>query len=357
MFLLILAVFGVLGIVSSPKAVSDTERRPLAQMPDYSKEALLNGRYFSGLETYTVDQFPFRDTFRRLKAVVNSDILQRSDNNGYYQVDGYLAKLDYPVNEKSVDHAAERMALIYESYLKNGDHNVIYTVIPDKNYFLARPNGYPAMDYASLVEQMENALGQDMTYVDIFDALQREDYYKTDTHWRQECLDEVVSRLAGALAISEKLTGEYEMRELTPFYGVYSGQSALFSEGESLFYLTNETLENCTVYNAETNAYGTIYDLERFTGQDPYEVFLSGSQAILIIDNPANTSGKKLVIFRDSFGSSLAPLLVEAYSQVILVDIRYVGSSFLDRFLTLEGDEDVLFAYSTLILNSSSTMK
>ena len=352
-----MGTLSILGVTNKPEAVSDTERRPLAQLPEFSLQELMNGRYFSRLETYTVDQYPFRDWFRRLKAFANAEIFKRGDNNGYYQSEGYLAKLDYPLNEASIAHAAERMQYIYDSYLKDGEHNVIFSVIPDKNYFLAQKNGYPFMDYDALVEQLRDRLDEDMTYVDIFDALRIEDYYKTDTHWRQECLGEVVNRLADALGVSDKLPGEYTARERYPFYGVYSGQSALSSQPETLRYLTNAALDNCIVYNAETGDTGGIYDLDRFEGQDAYEIFLSGSQAVLTIDNPANTSGDCLVVFRDSFGSSLTPLLVEAYSQVVVVDIRYVSSRYLDRFISLSGEEDVLFLYSTLVLNSSAALK
>ena len=356
-FLLTVSTLSLLGLAREPVVVSDTERRPLAQLPEFSREELLNGRYFSRLETYTVDQYPFRDGFRKFKAFVNSKIFNRGDNNGYYQSEGYLSKLDYPLNEASVAHAADRMQYIYDTYLKGGNHNIIYSVIPDKNYFLAEKSGYPSLNYHALVGQLQEELGQNMTYVDIFDALQIEDYYKTDTHWRQECLSEVVDRLAAALGVSDKLSDAYTVRELYPFYGVYSGQSALQNKPETIRYLSNSVLDNCIVNNAETGETGGVYDLDRFEGQDPYEIFLSGSQAILTIDNPANTSSDRLIVFRDSFGSSLTPLLVEAYSQVVVVDIRYVSSRFLNRFITLTGEEDVLFLYSTLVLNSSSALK
>lgn len=86
-------------------------------------------------------------------------------------------------------------------------------------------------------------------------------------------------------------------------------------------------------------------------------MFLSGSVSLLRIENPQNTSGRRLVIFRDSFGSSIAPLLVEGYSSVTLVDIRYprlqpAGGGFVD----FTGC-DVLFLYSAGVLNNSSTLK
>jgi len=326
-------------------------------MPEYSADKLLSGNYFSSFESYTVDQFPLRDSFRSLKAFIQMNLLGRNDNNGYYQADGYLAKTDYPLNENSLAHATNRIQFLYEKYFKDGNHNVFYSVIPDKNYFLAEKTGRPAMDYSKLIQTLNDGLDEYMTYVDILQALTIDDYYKTDTHWSQDRLGKVVQVLGSAMGIQDKLSGEYTVRELYPFYGVYSGQSALPCEPETIRYLTNKVLENCTVYNTETGKTGNIYDLDRFDSQDPYEIFLSGSQAILTIKNPANTSGDRLILFRDSFGSSIAPLLVEAYSEVVLVDIRYVNSAFLDRFLELNGDEDVLFLYSTLVLNSSSAMK
>ena len=350
-------VLSLLCLTHESIAVSDSERRPLAQMPEYSADKLLSGNFFPGFESYTVDQFPLRDSFRALKAFVQTNILGRNDNNGYFKVDDYLAKTDYPLNKDSIDHAADRMQFIYDKLLKGGNHKVLYSVIPDKSYFLAQANGYPSMDYEALLQALRDQLGDDMTYVDIFGQLGIEDYYKTDTHWSQDRLSGVADTLGSALDIQDRLSGEYTTKKLSPFYGVYSGQSALPCDPEEIRYLTNDILENCIVHNAETGTTGKIYDLERFNGQDPYEIFLSGSQAILTIENPANTSGDRLILFRDSFGSSLAPLLVEAYSEVVLVDIRYVSSAFLDRFLELTGDEDILFLYSTLVLNSSSAMK
>ena len=50
------------------------------------------------------------------------------------------------------------------------------------------------------------------------------------------------------------------------------------------------------------------------------------------------------------------PLLAEGYSKITLVDIRYMQSGLLERFLEFE-DQDVLFLYSTSVLNHSETLK
>ena len=65
---------------------------------------------------------------------------------------------------------------------------------------------------------------------------------------------------------------------------------------------------------------------------------------------------KELILFRDSFGSSIAPLLVEGYSKITIVDIRYVQSEYLGNFIKFE-DQDVLFLYSTMLLNNSLALR
>jgi len=61
-------------------------------------------------------------------------------------------------------------------------------------------------------------------------------------------------------------------------------------------------------------------------------------------------------VVRDSFASSLIPLFTEAYRKITLVDIRYMRSKEIEKYIELK-DQEVLFLYSTLILNNSSTLK
>jgi len=77
---------------------------------------------------------------------------------------------------------------------------------------------------------------------------------------------------------------------------------------------------------------------------------------MLTIDNPHGKADRELIVFRDSFGSSMVPLLIRDYSKVTLVDTRYISSDLLDQFVDFHG-QDVLFLYSSLILNSSSAIK
>ena len=165
----------------------------------------------------------------------------------------------------------------------------------------------------------------------------------------------VASQLAEAMGV--KLSEKYDtVTADAPFYGVYCGQSALPLAPDMLRYLTSETLLGCTVYDYETDSTGPVYDLPALEGEDPYSVFLSGSKSLLTITNPSADTDRELVIFRDSFASSLAPLLTSAYAKITLVDIRYVQPERLGRWLTFDS-QDVLFLYSVSVLNHSETLK
>lgn len=341
---------------SPAKETSEAERRPLDQMPQLTAQSLLNGKFMTEFDSYSLDQFPLRDSFRQLKSLFHYYALQQSDNNDIYVTDGHAAKLEYPLNRDSLEHALEKFNFVYETYLKDTGSTAFMTVVPDKGYYLAEKNGYLAMDYDTMFAVMKEGMPW-ATYVDITDCLNYDSYYRTDTHWRQEHLLAAAQKLCSTMGVTAPKAEDFTQTALErPFYGVYYGQAALPMDPETLYILESELLNQCTVYDYESSSYTDVYNREKLTSKDLYDVFLSGSRSLLTIENPNATTDRELVVFRDSFGSSIVPLLVQDYASVTLVDIRYLSSQMLGRFMDFHG-QDVLFLYSTLVLNNSSTIK
>ncbi len=348
--------FGAWAAVKPADALSLSERRSLAQRPSVSVSAVLSGKFMSDFGDYALDQFPLRDEWRTLKALTSRYLYRQKDNNGVYLADGHAAKLDYPLNGDSVAHAAGRFRYLYENFIADTDAKVYLSVIPDKNYFLAAANGYPAIDYEALVEELRGQTGF-ARYIDLFPLLSLDDYYRTDSHWRQERLPAVAAHLAREMGVT--LADEYAEQVLDrPYYGVYYGYAALPMQPDELRYLTNETLEGCTVYNYETGKSGPIYMTENDTlnSTSLYSLFLSGSVSLLTVKNPNAETDRELIVFRDSFASALAPLLAEGYAKITLADIRYLPAAQMGKLLDFSGS-DVLFLYSTSVLNNSGTLK
>ena len=352
-FSLILAGGCLLPIFLPKETYSDSERRYLASAPKLSAYAVWSGHFMSDFEAYAADAFLARDSFRTLKAYTAAGIFGRQDNNGIYAAKGYLSAVEYPLDEASLSRAADRFRYICEKYLTEG--NKIYlSIIPDKNCFLAKESGHLSMDYADFEKRMEDSCAF-AEYISISDLLERDDYYKTDTHWRQERITDVAARLLQSMGAEEGQ--KYEQHLLNRhFYGVYYGQAALPHTPDTLYYLTGEAIDSCMVYDLQNQKKGSIYDEERAAGKDPYEFFLSGPLSLITMENPKTPEGKELVMFRDSFGSSIAPLLIGGYSKITLVDIRYIHPDVLEQFVDFK-ECDVLFLYSTLVLNHSDTLK
>lgn len=342
------------GILKPNDAESASERRLLASFPAVNGESVFSGSFMTDFEKYTLDQFPLRDQFRTVKSVAAFYILGQKDNNDIYIKDGFASKLEYPLNTDSIEYATSRFNFIYDRYMADKDMKVYLSLIPDKNYFMAQKNGYPSIDYEKFIAEMRDHMDF-AQYIGITHLLELSDYYRTDTHWRQEKITDVAQYLAAEMGTS--VSAEYNVNQVdTPFYGVYYGQSALPLPYDNLYYLDNAILKDCKVYDFETSKYIPIYDMEKTQGNDPYEMFLSGSKSLLAIENPNAGTDKELIVFRDSFGSSIVPLLAEGYAKIILVDIRYISPNMLDKFIEFT-NQDVLFLYSTSVLNNSITIK
>ncbi len=349
-FMFAIIIMFVINITKETTKISLSERRKLQQFPDFSVENLLDGTFFENFEKYTMDQFIQREAFRSLKTNMEIHVLKKKDSNNIYKYDNKLIEQIYPLNEKSVVNIANKMNNINTRYL-NETNRVYYTIVPDKNYFVN--NGNLKLDYNKLQDILSSNLKW-ATYINIFDCLDLSCYYATDSHWKQEKLQNVVKRISNSINL--KIEETYEENKVTDFNGVYAGQFPIKSESDEIIVLTNDIIENCIVYNQETNQKTKIYNMEKINSPDKYDIYLSGATPLLTIENPNGTSNKELVVFRDSYGSSLIPLLVEAYNKITIIDTRYISPKILGEYVEFK-DKDILFVYSTLLINNSTSLK
>lgn len=345
----------ILNIAHEDLLISKSERRYLKSFPEFTMESLLDGTFATNFESYALDQFAYREFFRSLRAKSDLSVLHKKDVNDLFLYNGTLIKLEYPYNEKNVIHFNDYIEKIKLNYLMNA--NVYLTIIPDKAFFVKDSN-YPKVDYDALELLVTSSLDE-IDYIDIFDALSLEDYYKTDTHWKQEKLPPIANIIASHMGIEKDFTAiDYTENIFTDFYGVYHGQSALNLPPEQLTYLTSDAMLNVSIKNYQylDNNDLAIYETSLLNSMDPYDVFLSGASPLIEITNHKSSTDKELLLFRDSFASSFAPLLLNYYGKITLIDTRYVSYQSLDQFVDFN-NQDVLFMYSTMIINNSQTLK
>ncbi|MBQ3010869.1 MAG: hypothetical protein IJD81_06725, partial [Oscillospiraceae bacterium] len=187
-FVLMIFLFAAAHLLLPDRDVSVSERRPLDQFPKFTFQSVMNGSFGDKLEEYLLDQFPLRDELRSLKAMWHFDVYGQYDNNGIYLIGDHVLKLDSVLKEEEVNALIFNTNKVYESYLQG--MNVSFALIPDKNYFAAAENGYPALDYGQMQSLLQNGLNSNISYLGMnpFADLTLDDYYRTDLHWKQESL-------------------------------------------------------------------------------------------------------------------------------------------------------------------------
>ena len=369
-FLLALVCVPVAAFLLPDQAVSKTERRKLAKKPVFTVAAFGDGTYMEQLETYFSEQFPVRDGLRTVKAEMETALLGKADTHGYFKVEDGIYHLEAELNEKNVGRVADSIDKLCTEQFQNADCYV--AVIPDKNYYLAAQcedagcenekwkgsilKHYPTLDYARLDEMIQAEIPSAQK-ISLYDKLHLKDYYRTDLHWKQEKITDVVDTLVQSMGQQTNTISDGWQIATEDFVGAYGAASALKTTPDTVIYRTDASIERMQVYDYERKQYVSVYAPEKIGGMDDYDFYLWGARALLTIQNPECHNGKKLLLFRDSFGSSIAPLLAEHYEEVTLVDLRYVSAS---HALELLGDteyQDVLFLYSAPILNHGDSLR
>lgn len=359
-FLIVIVGLAVTGLLLPDKDYSTNERRGLATLPQMDiKKFMTYGNSLSftdEFEKYTEDQFPFREQFRAINSASSLYLLGKSENNDICYKDGHIVSLSYSMDMESINYSLDRIGYINDTYLSDSD--VYFAIIPEKNYYMSAKVDVLTYDYDEFINIFKERTGEYATFIDLRDHLSLRNYYYTDSHWRQETLMELTDYMLYEMtgndwAHSTHNTILCENLFTDSFAGVYYGQLALPVGKDNLIYMDGHYVNNLVAYcyDSGTAEEINIYDMKRGEGKDPYELFLTGSRALITVENP-EIKGQELIIFRDSYGSSIAPLLAAGYSKVTLIDIRYINPAMLGKFVDFEG-KDVLFLYSTQVLNNS----
>lgn len=359
MVLMLVAIWFAISVwawVIPSSEMSDAERRPLAQFPKLSVQNVLDGKFATEFETYTLDQFPLRDTWRTAKALFHTNILLQRDNNGIYVWGDSAAKMETEVNTASVEHAQKHFTSIYDKYIKDSDCKVYFSIVPDKHYYMAQSSGHIAMDYPTIFKAFENL--EWCEYIDLTKYMSSDIYYRTDTHWAQENILPLAQGLCLFMNTDVMPNdSEFAVKVMhRPFYGVYYGQASLPIEPDTMNVLVSKYTDAAIVTDFETGKKLPVYNDEDLDNKDMYDYYLGGAKAILTIESPEAKTDRELILFRDSFGSSITPLMLESYKKITLVDTRYVHSSMLGNIIDFN-NQDVLFLYSTSVLNNSFALK
>lgn len=271
------------------------------------------------------------------------------DQKGMMNIDGMYVRAPKPLDESSLTRFCEKLKTLKADYLASAS-SVKLAVIPDKSYYVKdKTDSY--LDHGAMMASIGKSLdGWDV--IDLEGSLSIDSYYTTDPHWRQERILPVARLIASSYGFQ---TGEFTQQSHDGFIGDYKRD---IGDGvsEKIVWLESEQTKGAAVDNFQHPEYKSVYEPSLLSTISPYDIFLGGPSPLVTITNPQVTNDKHLVLFCDSYGSSLAPLLLEGYSKITLVDLRYMVSSLLPEHVSFD-NADVLFIYSAELVNNSALLR
>ena len=347
-------IFGVslLNLLNPSDELSTLERRDLAQFPTITTQRVLDGDVTDDVALYLQDQAAFRDQLRFVKSFVERQLFRKDENNGVYVVDNRIYDKFFGIEHRLIDRAAERLNDIAASI----DPSEVYlAVIPTKAQMLDRDR-YLLSNQAEIADTLTAAI--DATYVDLMGLAvpgNEHLYYATDPHWTTAGAIDAYRTLARAMGYEPILGYQLEVAT-TSYIGSEYGRAASWRIPRDTIHVAhNETLDAMSICRfatlEDTDCYDSVYVELSDDSMDLYDMFLGGLAPIIVITNPQAPAGTELVIFKDSYAHAVAPFLAQHFSQVTLVDLRYVQRQLILDNVNFEG-ATTLFLYSTSVLNT-----
>ena len=347
LFAVFLGAFFVGNILYPDQVFSPQENRYLQTAPPLTLSSLFKGEFTSKAEKYGSDQFIFRDQWISWKARL--ELLQgKKSNNGIF----LCAEEQLLEPFRAPDEAVLDQKLGYiETLAENVPVPVTLALIPSaaEIYREKLPSGVINDSQADVLRYI--AENSPVETVDIISSLSshRDEYifYRTDHHWTTLGAFYGYQALAEALQLTAHDDSFYSPQTVSEeFCGTaYSSSGFFWIEPDEMQIFLEQPEELSVVRYEKNEPEGvSLYDYTALETKDKYRFFLGGNTPRAVI-RTGNEDRPSLLILRDSYADSLVPFLLESYSEIHLLDLRYYLNSVSDYVQEQEIDS-VLILYS-----------
>ena len=345
-FLGFIGAFFILNIAMPDVEFSQQENRYLQTLPDFSFRALFDGRFTADFESYTTDQFAFRDTWTALKARCELLSGKKENNDVFYCGDDTLITRFTAPSDEDIDTKVGFLNKLAEQ----SEIPVYFGLIPGASEIEASLLPENA-DCDSQQAVIDRAYGEsEAINIDLSSALREHAgeyiFYRTDHHWTSLGAYYGYEALCEAMGLPAPSLSDYQRQVVSDsFYGTtYSSSGfAWVKPDEMETFVPDDGSMTVTSYEGVNVTEGPLYDTSFLDVKDKYSMFLGGVSPLRSIET--GHEGPRLLIVRDSYSDSLAPFLLKNFSRVDLMDLRYYRDSLYQY--ALDNDFDmILVLYS-----------
>ena len=244
--------------------------------------------------------------------------------------------------------------------------NVYNMVVPTSvEFYLPKKYSKYSSSEKDSIDYIYSCLSPDIIPIDAYSKIAEHTdeyiYLRTDHHWAPLGAYYAYTAFCEALGMEYHPITDYTEKVKQGFVGSlcgYTNDITLANAPEEFHYfLPPDVTYSVQTYNYATlapNKGGALFH-EYVEGANCYGMFL-GADAIHTKITTSTQNGRKIVVFKESYGNAFVPFLVNNFEQIYVIDIRYFGTNAVD-YIKKIGATDVLFIDNCFAANTSSLIK
>jgi len=362
LFMAVLLVFPVLTLISEKEVFSATENRNLASFPKISIESIKDKSFMDGLEKYLSDHFIGRTEWVEAKVKTEVLIGKEEINGVYITNDMLIQKLNTPDYDK-VNKAMEAI----NKFAADNKANIYVMFAPTAGgiYSGELPKNAPVFNQKAFIEYMYNKLNSNVTTIDVYNSLYavRDEYiyYRNDHHWTSYGAYCGYKTAIKKLGFSEISYNKYHIEHASnSFKGTLYSKTLydkIIPDMVDLYNYENGAKVTSVEVNdgMEVKEYDSIYFREYLKEKDKYLVYLGPNQPLIKIKTDVKNE-RKLLVIKDSYANTFIPFLTQHYSEITVLDLRYIRTSYND-IVNMDDYNQVLIIYSAATMENDETLK
>ncbi len=291
-------------------------------------EDVVTGEFSAHTDKFLEDHFPGRKFFIALNAYTMRLTGRNADQAVVRGRNGRLYDAVIRIDEEQLEKNVSRL----NGFAEENGLRMAYVNVPTSALTVTEELPRLSLEYhdaeaISFIREHTGAYVPDL--ISLFKAQPDPGrlMYRTDHHWTMEGAYLCYCDLARELGFEAVPSSDYSA-EGYDFYGSYYRKAGLWqTPPDTLEIWRSPALENAKVtvgWGSSAAVYTGVYDETKLVpGEvDRYAAYLYSNNPVTVIENPEG-NGRAVMMVKDSFGNSIAPLIASAYSTVVMIDTRY----------------------------------
>lgn len=332
-FCVIIGAGCLLNLFSKDREFSESENRVLEAFPKLTLSSISDGSFMKSFENYMADQFVFRDKLISAKTYFDRLSGKREENGVYIGEDDFLIEKQTPYSKKKVKALTKSINTFMKKYPKA---KKMVAISPNASYVYAEklPGNVEVSDQFNQLKKIMNSLeGKNYSFLNVSKALlkageKHQVFYKTDHHWTTRGAYAVLKAITDKWGIDRSKVKYDFMTVSNDFEGTLASKTGIHDVKDKVEICLPKKSKGSYVvtFESQDKKTASLFETEKLHQKNKYEVFLGGNYDKVIIDT-VSTSGKTLLIIKDSYANCLIPMLTPYFSRIVVVDPRYMTDS------------------------------